>query len=113
MIPAHKDLKNPPGQTVNRDWQKPAKDANGVTAGFDRYPWLKTSSAGPEKAPISPAKRLGDIIDEVVARSSEPASKPGYTDNQIAQACMSVGIPDSKFEDLMVVLQEAVTTKWK
>lgn len=71
MNPAH-DTKNPPGQVRE-------VDSNGVTKGFDRYPFLRTSSAGPEKAPISPAKRLGDIIDAVVARSSEPASK-GYYD---------------------------------
>lgn len=60
MIPAHKNLKNPPGQIVNE-----------VTPGFDRHPYLW-------KPPISPAKRLGDIIDAVVARSSEPASKGSY-----------------------------------
>lgn len=50
MNPAH-DTKNPPGQVRE-------VDSNGVTKGFDRYPFLRTSSAGPEKAPISPAKRL-------------------------------------------------------
>jgi len=108
MIPAHKNTKNPPGQIVT-----PVTVAKEFNNSFDRYPWLKTNSAGPEKAPIIPAKRLGDIIDRVVASSSEPASKLGYTEDQIAKACMSVGISDSKFEDLMVALQEAVTTKWK
>ena len=51
MIPAHKNVEHPAGQVVNR----------------------------PGEAPISPAKRLGDIIDGVVvARSSEPAPKDSY-----------------------------------
>lgn len=73
MIPAHKNLKNPPGQIVN---PIPEPKPNLYKwPSFDRYPWLKT---GGSKAPISPAKRLGDIIDAVVARSSEPASKGTY-----------------------------------
>jgi len=104
MIPAHKNTKNPPGQIVNepdiydavRDFRDlHAKDKNGVTKGFDRYPWLKTSSApNPKKAwpfppvnrpnssPISPAKRLGDIIDRVVASSSEKLPKLTLEVNQ-------------------------------
>lgn len=43
MIPAHKNLKNPPGQIVN---------------------------------PISPAKKLGDIIDRVWKSASEEPPSP-------------------------------------
>jgi len=115
MIPAHKNTKNPPGQIVHDVLKELERKADLVrakqgTPGFDRYPWLKTSTYNdtpaqrqkresayraigditgwdqeprkdrPSNGPISPAKRLGDIIDRVVASSSEDAVKGSYED---------------------------------
>ena len=121
MNPAH-DTVSPPGCINNRETAPPGQvrevDANGVTKGFDRYPWLKTSTEekapyqqSPSKGALSPAKRLGDIIDGVVARSSERPSNQLQAARHMAalirlQRQVGGGLPTQDVDEFLAAFPE-------
>lgn len=57
-----------------------------MSKSFDRYPYLKTSSAGLQAPAVG--------------------AEPAWTEDQIARACANAEIPDSRFEALIMALDD-------